>query len=68
MDVIAEIRRRHHINKESISSLASPFNLSRPNIRKHLKTIEATITPVNIEHNNKVLLPSECQHGYRAFA
>jgi transposase len=43
MDVIAEIRRRHHIDKESISSLASTFNLSRPTIRKHLKTIEAPV-------------------------
>jgi transposase len=43
MDVIAEIRRRHHIDKESISSLASTFNLSRPTIRKHLKTIKAPV-------------------------
>jgi transposase len=43
MDVIAEIRRRYHIDKESISSLASTFKLSRPTIRKHLKTIEAPV-------------------------
>jgi transposase len=43
MDVIAEIRRRYHIDKVSISSLASTFNLSRPTIRKHLKTIEAPV-------------------------
>ncbi|MDD4905697.1 MAG: hypothetical protein PHD39_06020 [Methylobacter tundripaludum] len=38
MDIIAEIRRRFHIDKETITSLANTFNLSRPTIRKHLKT------------------------------
>ncbi|QSB03550.1 hypothetical protein JWZ98_03390 [Methylomonas sp. EFPC1] len=40
MDVIAEIRRRHLVEKETISSLAIAFKLSRPTIRKHLKTVE----------------------------
>ena len=40
MDVIAEIRRRHLVEKESISALAIAFKLSRPTIRKHLKTVE----------------------------
>jgi len=35
MDVIAEIRRRFHVDKETLTSLASTFNLSRPTIRKH---------------------------------
>jgi DNA-binding transcriptional ArsR family regulator len=39
MDIIAEIRRRHFIGKETITSLAEAFKLSRPTIRKHLKTI-----------------------------
>ena len=39
MDVIAEIRRRHVIENETITSLAEAFKLSRPTIRKHLKTI-----------------------------
>lgn len=43
MDVIAEIRRRFHVAKESITSLSSTFNLSRPTIRKHLKTIEEPV-------------------------
>jgi transposase len=43
MDVIAEIRRRFHVENETITSLASTFNLSRPTIRKHLKTIEEPI-------------------------
>lgn len=38
MDVIAEIRRRHTISKESISSIARALNLSRPTVRKHLQT------------------------------
>ena len=43
MDVIAEIRRRYHVDNETITSLASTFNLSRPTIRKHLKTTEEPV-------------------------
>jgi transposase len=43
MDVIAEIRRRFHVGNETITSLANAFNLSRPTIRKHLKTIEEPV-------------------------
>lgn len=39
MDVIAEIRRRHFVEKETISSLSEAFKLSRPTIRKHLNTV-----------------------------
>ena len=38
MDLIAEIRRRHLVNKENISSIARDLKLSRPTVRKHLKT------------------------------
>ena len=38
MDIIAEIRRRHLVSGESISSIARSLNLSRPTVRKHLKT------------------------------
>ncbi len=38
MDIIAEIRRRHLVSKESISSIARDLNLSRPTVRKHLQT------------------------------
>lgn len=38
MDVIAEIRRRHFVSKESVSSLARSLKLSRTTVRKHLKT------------------------------
>jgi len=43
MDFIAEIRRRHFINDESISSIALSLNLSRTTVRKHLKTIEKPV-------------------------
>ena len=38
MEVIAEIRRRHLVSKESISSIARDLKLSRPTVRKHLQT------------------------------
>lgn len=38
MEVIAEIRRRHLVSKESISSIARDLNLSRPTVRKHLQS------------------------------
>ena len=38
MEVIAEIRRRHLVSGESISSIASDLKLSRPTVRKHLQT------------------------------
>lgn len=38
MDVIAEIRRRHFVSKESVSLIARSLKLSRTTVRKHLKT------------------------------
>jgi len=38
MDIIAEIRRRHFVSNENISSIARSLGLSRPTVRKHLKT------------------------------
>jgi hypothetical protein len=38
MDMIAEIRRRHLVSKESISSIARDLQLSRPTVRKHCRT------------------------------
>jgi transposase len=43
MDFIAEIRRRHFISSESISSIALSLKLSRTTVRKHLKTIEEPV-------------------------
>ena len=38
MDMIAEIRRRRLVSKESISSIARDLKLSRPTVRKHCRT------------------------------
>jgi transposase len=38
MDMVAEIRRRHWVSKESISSIARDLKLSRPTVRKHCRT------------------------------
>ena len=38
MGIIAEVRRRHFVSKESISSIALSLRISRPTVRKHLKT------------------------------
>jgi predicted transcriptional regulator len=39
MDIIYEIRRRHSIQKQSISAIARDMGLSRQTVRKHLNTI-----------------------------
>lgn len=38
MDLIAEIWRRHLVSGESITSIARSLKLSRPTVRKHLRT------------------------------
>ena len=38
MEIIAEVRRRHLVGKESISSIARDLKLSRPTVRKHVKS------------------------------
>lgn len=40
MDIIYEIRRRHAVQKQSISAIAREMGLSRPTVRKHLNTVE----------------------------
>jgi DNA-binding transcriptional ArsR family regulator len=45
MNVIPEIRRLHFVEKVTISDLAKQFKLSRPAIRKHLKTVEEPVYP-----------------------
>ena len=37
MEFIAEIRRRHLVNGESVSSIARSLQLSRPTVRKAIK-------------------------------
>jgi hypothetical protein len=43
MDFIAEIRRRHFVSDEDISSIARSLNQSRTTVRKHLLTTEEPI-------------------------
>ena len=38
MDIIAEVRRRHLVSGESISSISRSLKISRPTVRKHLST------------------------------
>ena len=45
MEAIAEIRRRHLVSGESISSIARDLKLSRPTVRKYLQTV---VEPVYI--------------------
>ena len=40
MDIIYEIRRRHRAQKQSVSAIARDMGISRPTVRKHLKTVE----------------------------
>jgi len=43
MEFIAEIRRRHFVSGESISSIARSLKLSRPTVRKALKVVDEPI-------------------------
>ena len=43
MDFIAEIRRRHFVSDEDISSIARSLNQSRTPVRKHLLTTEEPV-------------------------
>ena len=36
METIAKVRRRHHLNKESVSRIARKMNLSRTTVRKYV--------------------------------
>ena len=39
MDIIYEIRRRHSVQKQTITAIARDMGLSRPTVRKHLNTV-----------------------------
>jgi hypothetical protein len=43
MDFIAEIRRRHFVSDESISSIAKSLKLSRTTVRNHLLMVEEPV-------------------------
>jgi len=40
MDMIYEIRRRHLVQKQTVTAIARDMGLSRPTVRKHLATVE----------------------------
>ncbi len=40
MDIIYEIRRRHSVQKQTITAIARDMGISRPTVRKHLNTVE----------------------------
>lgn len=40
MDIIYEIRRRHLVQKQTITEIVRDMGLSRPAVRKHLNTVE----------------------------
>ena len=40
MDIIYEIRRRHSVQKQTITAIAREMGISRPTVRKHLNTVE----------------------------
>lgn len=43
MAVIAEIRRQRFVEHVTVNDPAKRFKLSRPSIRKHLKTVKALV-------------------------
>ncbi len=53
MDIIAEIRRRHFVSGETIGSIAGSIKLSRPTVRKHLKTETETVYERQIQPEPK---------------
>lgn len=46
MDIIYEIRRRHSVQKQTVTAIARDMGLSRPTVRKHLNTVEQPSTSV----------------------
>lgn len=40
MDIIYEIRRRHLVQKQTITEIAREMGLSCPTVRKHINTVE----------------------------
>ena len=48
MDVIAEIRRRHFVEGETITSLAEAYKLSRPTSASISRRLQSLFISVNI--------------------
>ena len=60
MDLIAKIRFRRSVGKESIGSIARELNLSRPTARRHSRTLRAN----NDETNSPRILDLRARKGY----
>jgi transposase len=54
MDIIAEVRRRHLVSGETISSIARSLKISRPTVRKHLNTQAEPVYQRQIQHSPKL--------------
>jgi transposase len=50
MDTIAEVRRRHLVSKESISSIARGLGLSRPTVRKYCRDVTTAASYMRRRH------------------
>lgn len=40
MDIIYEIRRRHSVQKQTITAISRDMGISQPTVRKYLNTVE----------------------------
>lgn len=40
MDIFYENRRRHSVQKQTITAIAREMGISRPTVHKHLNTVE----------------------------
>lgn len=54
MDIIAEVRRRHLVSGETISSIARSLKISRPTVRKHLASESEPIYRRESQHEPKL--------------
>jgi len=54
MDIIAEVRRRHLVSGESISSISRSLKISRPTVRKHLSSVEEPIYKRDVQPEPKL--------------
>jgi hypothetical protein len=54
VELIAELRRLHFVERVKLSELARRFNISRPTVRKHLQTVGDPVYPAE----NSKLIPS----------
>lgn len=65
MDIIYEIRRRHSVQKQTVTAIARDMGLSRPTVRKYLHTVEETqyerVQPASLEEQLLTWLVEEAK-------